>query len=137
MALTGQTREMVCAEPFGDAVGVGSYRIDLHPSTGGDNYVDISSLPFQIPLGALIPVRMENLLPACKNLGVTHITNGCYWLHPVEWNIGESAGALAAFCLDRNLSPRAVRNTAAHLGDFQRYLRAQGVELEWPRVSPR
>ena len=55
----------------------------LHPSTGGDNYIDISSLPFQIPLGALIPERVTNLLPACKNLGVTHITNGCYRLHPV------------------------------------------------------
>ena len=45
---------------------IGSYRIDLHPSTGGVNYIDISSLPFQIPLGALIPRRVENLLPACK-----------------------------------------------------------------------
>ena len=40
-------------------MGVGSYRIDLHPSTGGDNYIDVSSLPFQIPLGALIPKRMR------------------------------------------------------------------------------
>ena len=70
------------AAVFEDSVGVGSYRIDLHPSTGGDNYIDISSLPFQIPLGALIPNRMENLIPACKNLGVTHITNGCYRCHP-------------------------------------------------------
>src|SRR5690349_23906379 len=28
--------------------------------------------------------RSRNLLPAAKNLGVTHITNGCYRLHPVE-----------------------------------------------------
>ena len=46
-------------------------------------------------------VRMENLLPAGKNLGTTHITNGCYRVHPVEWNIGESAGALAASLLQR------------------------------------
>ena len=39
------------------------------PRSGGDNYIDVSSLPFQIPLGALIPRRVENLLPACKNLG--------------------------------------------------------------------
>jgi hypothetical protein len=45
-------------------------------------------------LGALIPIRMENLLPAAKNIGTTHITNGCYRMHPVEWNIGEAAGAL-------------------------------------------
>ncbi|MCS7190243.1 MAG: FAD-dependent oxidoreductase, partial [Fimbriimonadales bacterium] len=80
------------AEYFPDSVGVGHYRIDLHPSTGGDNYLDIATLPFQIPLGALIPCRVRNLLPACKNIGTTHITNGCYRLHPVEWNIGESAG---------------------------------------------
>ncbi|HEV3167456.1 MAG TPA: FAD-dependent oxidoreductase [Isosphaeraceae bacterium] len=130
-------RDDVSAERFPDSVGVGSYRIDLHPSSGGDNYIDVSSLPFQIPLGALIPRRIENLLPACKNLGVTHITNGCYRLHPVEWAIGEAAGALAAFCLDKKLTPRAVRNTPGHLKEFQAALVSQGVEIDWPRLSPR
>jgi hypothetical protein len=127
----------VTADPFFDSVGVGSYRIDLHPSTGGVNYIDISSLPFQIPLGAFIPRRVENLLPACKNLGTTHITNGCYRLHPVEWAIGEAAGALVAFCLERRLTPRAVRNTPRELQAFQSRLVAQGVEIDWPKLSPR
>jgi hypothetical protein len=130
-------RQDVVAEAFTDAVGVGSYRIDLHPSTGGDNYIDVSSLPFQIPLGALIPRRVENVLPACKNLGVTHVTNGCYRLHPVEWAIGEAAGLLATFCLSRRLSPRAVRNTPAVLRDFQAWIKSQGVEIEWPSLTPR
>ena len=125
------------AESFPDRVGVGSYRIDLHPSTGGVNYIDISSLPFQVPLGTLIPQRIENLLPACKNLGTTHITNGCYRLHPVEWAIGEAAGALAAFCLETKTSPRAVRNTQDRLHAFQGRLVAQGVQIDWPRLSPR
>jgi hypothetical protein len=121
------------AEDFPDSVGVGSYRIDLHPTTRQRTYVDISSWPFQIPLGALIPVRMENLLPAAKNLGVTHITNGCYRLHPVEWNVGETAGALAAYCLAERLSPRQVRNTPRRLRDFQRLLEKKlGVVLHWP-----
>ena len=124
------------AETFADSVGIGHYRIDLHISTGGDNYIDISSLPFQIPLGALIPVRMRNLLPACKNLGTTHITNGCYRLHPVEWNIGESAGALAAFCLDRGVEPAQVHETPALLAAFQAALTAQGVRLAWPTTLP-
>src|SRR5699024_9897731 len=42
---------------FPDTVGIGMYRIDLHPSTGGDNYIDVASAPFEIPLGALIPIR--------------------------------------------------------------------------------
>jgi hypothetical protein len=126
-------RQDVEAERFKDSVGIGSYRIDLHPSSGGDNYIDVPSLRFQIPLGALIPRRVENLLPACKNLGVTHITNGCYRLHPVEWAIGEAAGTLAAFCLEKKLSPRAVRNTPANLDAFQKALVAHGAALEWPR----
>lgn len=121
------------AEPFADSVGVGSYRIDLHPTTRQRTYVDISSWPFQIPLGALIPVRMENLLPAAKNIGVTHITNGCYRMHPVEWNVGEAAGALAAYCLMKGVPPRKVRNTPKWLRDFQRILeRELGVVLSWP-----
>ena len=129
---TGQSTSDLKAEPFPDSVGVGSYRIDLHMSTGGDNYLDVPSLPFQIPLGALLPLRVENLLPACKNIGTTHITNGCYRLHPVEWNVGEAAGALAAHAAAIKQSPRAIRNTPGLLAEFQRGLRAEGVELEWP-----
>ncbi len=123
------------AVEYDDSVGVGMYRLDLHPSTGGDNYIDVASSPFRIPLGALIPQRVENLLPANKNLGTTHITNGCYRLHPIEWNIGESAGLLAAFCLDRGVSPRTVRNTPPLLTEFQDRLVSQGVELGWPEVT--
>ena len=133
MKLTGKSKDEVTAEVFPDTVGIGSYRIDLHPSTGGDNYIDIGSLPFQIPLGALLPQRVENLLPACKNLGVTHITNGCYRLHPVEWNIGEAAGALAAFCIAQKKAPRAVRAMADLLKAFQKQLDDQGVRLAWAK----
>ena len=76
-------------------------------------------------------------MAACKNLGVTHITNGCYRLHPVEWNIGEAAGALAAFCVRRKVVPRQVRKDGKLLAAFQQQLRGDGVELEWPRVTPR
>ncbi len=137
MKETGDTREDVRAMAFRDSVGIGSYRIDLHPTTGGDNYLDLSSLPFQIPLGALVPRRVENLLPACKNLGVTHITNGCYRLHPVEWNIGEAVGTLAAYCLGHKTSPRAVLKQPDLLKAFQTLLEAQGVPLKWPKVTPR
>ncbi len=130
-------RQDVEAERFEDSVGVGSYRIDLHPSTGGDNYIDIPSLRFQVPLGALIPKRVENLLPACKNLGVTHVTNGCYRLHPVEWAIGEAAGSLSAFCLETKATPRGVRNTPASLATFRKRLLEQGVEVEWPKGPAR
>jgi hypothetical protein len=120
------------AERFEDSVGIGAYRIDLHPSTRGRNTVDIDSYPFQIPLGALLPVRMENLLPACKNIGTTRVTNGAYREHATEWSIGEASGALAAFALAKGEPPRAVRSRTATIRDFQRTLQSLGVLLAWP-----
>ncbi len=119
------------AEEFRDTVGIGCYRIDLHPSTSGRGYLDIATYPFQIPLGALLPRRLENLLAGGKALGVTHITNGCYRLHPVEWNVGESAGALAAFSLSHGIPPRAVRQRPQLLADFQAVLNLLGIQLRW------
>lgn len=131
--ITPQKPDQKLATPFPDTAGIGSYHLDLHPSSTGDNYIDTPSVPFQIPLGALIPKRVENLIPACKNIGTTHISNGCYRLHPVEWNIGESAGALAAHCLSKKVTPRAVRNTPKLLTAFQKSLTDQGIELHWPQ----
>ena len=129
------------AEQFADSVGIGTYRIDLHPSSSLRTYIDIPSWPFQIPLGALIPVRVKNLLPACKNLGVTHITNGCYREHPTEWNIGESSGALAAFCLLHACTPQQVRHDKNLLTEYQKILSNDlGIQLSWPeeiRLTPR
>jgi len=120
---------------YRDSIGVGMYRIDLHPSTGGDNYIDVASCPFEIPLGALLPRRMKNLLPASKNIGTTHITNGCYRLHPVEWNIGEVAGLLAAWCLEKGTTPHAVQAGDGRLADFQALLYREGIEIRWPEVK--
>ena len=75
---------------------------------------------------------MTNLLAAGKCLGVTHVTNGAYRLHPIEWNVGEAAGALAAFCLDGDYAPTQVREQMPLLRTFQQTLIANEVALAWP-----
>lgn len=125
---------------FPDSIGVGAYRIDIHePAKGKKEPVTValhgSTWPQQIPLGAFIPVRVENMLPACKNIGSTHITNGCFRLHCTEWNIGEAAGTLAAFCIRNSTIPRKVRNTPEQLKEFQQNLIDRGVELKWPEMK--
>lgn len=119
------------AEHFPDSVGVGHYRIDLHPSTSGDNYIDVAALPFEIPLGCLIPIRIDNLVAASKNIGTTHITNGCYRLHPVEWSIGEAAGALAARCKQTGELPPAIHGSTSHMEALQEDLIKGGAQLRW------
>ena len=125
-------KESKIAAPFYDSVGIGYYHIDLHPTCGKVNYVDFPSLRFQIPLGALLPVHLKNLLPANKNIGTTHITNGCYRLHPVEWSIGESVGSLIGFALENNVTPHEIRMNTNRLKEFQEFIRSRGIETEWP-----
>lgn len=124
------------AAHFADSVGIGWYPIDIHRAGAEDVGVSCRTRPFQIPLGALVPVRVVNLLAACKNIGTTHITNGCYRLHPVEWNIGEAAGMLAAYSLETKRSPRAIRGDAPLRGAFQFRLLEEGIPLYWLIDAP-
>ena len=119
------------ARHFDDTAGVGWYPIDIHAASPDDIGVSTQTRPFQIPLGALVPQIATNLLAGAKNLSTTHITNGCYRLHPVEWNVGESAGLLAAFCQTRRVEPGEVVGDVALLRSFQASLAASGVPLAW------
>lgn len=117
---------------YDDSIGVGSYHLDLHITTVTNRTFYIPSYPYEIPLGALLPIRMKNILPACKNIGTTQITNGCYRVHPTEWNIGESAGYLAAYALQNNVTPHEVRADQKHLRAYQALIQRQGVQIHWP-----
>jgi len=119
------------AAHFADSVGIGWYPIDIHRSGPEDVGVSTRTRPFQIPLGALIPAGISNVAAAAKNIGTTHITNGCYRLHPVEWNIGEAAGALAAWSLATRLSPEQIWRDGDETKRFQRSLLEEGVPLAW------
>ncbi|MBI2809425.1 MAG: FAD-dependent oxidoreductase [Candidatus Melainabacteria bacterium] len=106
---------------FDDTVGIGLYPVDIHGHQEVPGAAQQTS-PFQISLSSLIPGDATNLLPACKNIGVTHITNGAYRLHPIEWAIGEVQGALAAqMCKDK-------REAKDYIKDFKR-LRKLQMEL--------
>jgi len=118
---------------YDDSVGTGHYYwLDRHAGTGGGKVAGGRPHPFEIPLGALLPRRVRNLLAAAKNIGTTQITNGSYRMHPVEWSIGEAAGTLAALCLARGVEPHEVHGQPALVAELQAVLERDGVLLHWP-----
>ena len=124
------------AESVDNSIGVGYYRIDLHSTPSELMYVDVPCYPFQLPLGCLIPERVENVLPGSKNLGVTHITNGTTRMHPTEWVIGEAAGALAAFSLSSGDSAQTIFASRDKTSEFRELLHQRiGIDLEWPKYG--
>ena len=108
---------------FEDSIGIGFYMVDIHPCGANERGRMMMPKPFQIPMGALIPRGVTNLLAAGKNLGVTHLTNGAFRLHPIEWNIGEAAAILASLTLARGAAPSVL--------DVQSEAVAAGLPLVW------
>jgi FAD dependent oxidoreductase/S-layer homology domain len=124
------------AHSFEDSIGIGQYHyLDFHPNEA-PGHVDLGadgnrSLPFTIPLGALIPIRTDGLILSAKSIGTTHITNSAYRMHPIEWAIGEAGGHLAAFALSQGVEVRAVANSRRLQRQFQGQLARFGVPLFW------
>ncbi|MBA3991980.1 MAG: hypothetical protein C0469_00540 [Cyanobacteria bacterium DS2.3.42] len=118
------------AHHFSDSVGIGHYPVDIHGEQDVPGAAQRTK-PFQIPLGALIPKDAANLLPACKNIGTTHVTNGSYRLHPIEWSIGEAQGTLAVLSLKNKVEPRNFSEAKELVQKLQEQLIDRGVPLFW------
>ena len=92
---------------FDDSVGIGFYMVDIHPCGANERGRMMMPKPFQIPLATLLPRTPVNFLPAGKNIGVTHLTNGAFRLHPIEWMVGEAAGTIASLAIANGSRPDA------------------------------
>jgi len=103
---------------FDDSIGIGFYMVDIHPCGANERGRMMMPRPFQIPLSTLMPQAPVNFLPAGKNLGVTHLTNGAFRLHPIEWMVGEAAGTVASLAIGKGSMPdvRAVQADLAQAG---------------------
>ncbi|MBI1370765.1 MAG: FAD-dependent oxidoreductase [Planctomycetes bacterium] len=78
--------------------------VNLIPHKWGDNGMG----PFQIPLGCLIPIKIDGLLAAEKNISQSRLANGATRLQPSTMLTGQAAGTLAALAALRHEPPRFV-----------------------------
>jgi hypothetical protein len=103
---------------YPDAVGIGHYALDFHPCMNespaekagnterkGERRGAGQAYPFQIPLRAMIPQKIDNLLVAGKSIATSHIAAAAYRIHSFEWSSGAAVGTTAAFALDKDMLP--------------------------------
>lgn len=108
-------------------IGVGDYPIDHHHKRN-PRWAELPELHFypvpsyNVPLGALVPKEIDNLIVAEKSISVSNLLNGSTRLQPVVLQIGQAAGALAALSLTtgstQNTSVRLVQNTLLENGVY-------------------
>jgi hypothetical protein len=121
------------ATVYADAVGIGHYAIDFHPcmqnsppeapknqERAGARNGEGQAYPFQIPLRAMIPQKIDNMLVAGKSIATSHVAAAAYRVHSFEWSAGAAAGTTAAFALEKGIMPyELVQNLPKSVPELQ------------------
>jgi hypothetical protein len=108
-------------------VAVGDYPVDHHHARFPGKVPEIEFPPipsYSIPLGTLIPEKLEGLVVCEKGISVTNIVNGTTRLQPVVMLTGQAAGVLAALSVlqKKKIREVAVRAVQAELLKAKCYL---------------
>jgi hypothetical protein len=140
------------ARLYPDSVGIGHYPIDFHPCMAeappekpgnierpGERQGANVTYPYQIPLRAMIPPRIDNLIVTGKSIATSHISAATYRVHSFEWSTGAAAGTTAAFALANKIWPYQlvdnVPRTNLWLEALQKQLNARQNPTAFPGVS--
>lgn len=106
-------------------VSVGDYPVDHHHDKNKSApHVGFPPVPsFNIPLGSLIPKKIDGLIVSDKAISVSNLINGSTRLQPVVLLTGQAAGVLAALSVKENKTPRninirQVQETLLNLGVY-------------------
>jgi hypothetical protein len=110
------------------------YRNSDHAGEASSASIGESNVrPTLLPLEALIPQDIDNLLIGGKGIAVTHIANGMTRIHQSEWSIGAVAGATAGWLVTQGqarLSPAEIPARRL-MPQLQQHLSQQGLGQNW------
>ena len=147
-----QAERRTRARIYPDSVGIGHYPIDFHPCMDlspatapgnrerpGERQGQGVTYPFQIPLRALIPQKIDNLLVAGKSIAASHIAAAAYRVHSFEWSVGAAAGVTATHALETGQLPYKLTENLPTLDPDLQVLRSRiaetGNPIEFPGTS--
>jgi hypothetical protein len=137
---------------YPDSIGIAQYAIDFHPcmlesppekpgniERPGVRQAHGQAYPTQIPLRALIPQRVDNLLVTGKGLAFSTIAAAAYRVHSYEWSVGVGAAATADFALRKGVLPYDLVDDLPTLDplmyELRRELEMSGNPTQFPNTS--
>jgi hypothetical protein len=119
-------QDILAARKFADVIARSTYPVDIHNPKGSGTLLKRvpSGDAYDIPLRALLPQRVDNLIVAGRCISGTHEAHSSYRVMPVSMATGHAAGVCAALAAQQEKSPRDVPTQAV-----QEMLLAQGADL--------
>jgi hypothetical protein len=122
-------RDVLHAQKFPDVIARGAYGIDIHsPDYSGGGVVGLYLKPgesYDIPYRCLVPLQIDNLLLAGRCISVSHVALGSVRIMPIASGTGQAAGAAAALCVLKDVTPRNLP-----YADLRQALLGQGANLD-------
>ncbi len=115
---SSQVKQRTRSTIFPDAVGIAQYAMDFHPCMAesppekpgnierpGVRQAHGPAYPGEVPLRAMIPQRLDNLIVTGKSIANSTIAASAYRVHGFEWSVGAAAGTTADFALKKGVLP--------------------------------
>jgi FAD dependent oxidoreductase len=134
---------------YPDAIGISQYAIDFHPcmtlsppeAPGNTEREGVRqshgpAYPAEIPLRAMIPQKIDNLLVTGKSIATSFIAAAAYRVHSFEWSAGAGAGTTAAFALAEDVFPYQLVDQLPNPEPLLQKLQAQLVAQDNPIAFP-
>lgn len=96
------------------AVQDAHFNLDVHNMTGsgldktGCQAKFTQTKGYSIPYGCLIPLKIDGLLLAGRDICGTHMAHSSYRVMPICIKLGEAAGIAASLCVKKGINPREV-----------------------------
>lgn len=119
-------QDLIEERKFEDSIGYGSFFIDIHncsgPGMDADEWHPEIGFKYQIPYGALVPQKIQNLLVAGRCISCDHIALGSLRVMPQCFIEGDAAGVAAALAVDEKSSVGAIDRKR-----LQQILRSRGA----------
>lgn len=118
--------DIMSARKFDDVIARSTYPVDIHNPKGSGTL--LKRVPpgeaYDIPLRALIPQNVENLVLSGRCISGTHEAHSSYRVMPVSMATGQAAGVAAALAAKAGKLPRDLPAR-----QVQEELLAQGADL--------
>lgn len=122
--------DIVNSRVFWDAIGVASYPIDLHPYRPGElNPYAANRYVYTIPLRALVPNRVDNLLVASRAISASYEAAGSARVAPTTMEEGQAAGVAAVISIRARVTLQQFTEAPPLVHELQETLYTQGAYL--------
>lgn len=107
--------DILSARVFKDwVVARAQFNFDVHNLTGngldetGSQKKFHQEKGYTIPYGCLVPLEVENLYLAGRNISGTHMAHSNFRVMPICANMGQATGVAAAICVKDQVTPREL-----------------------------